>query len=145
MLRLAVHFGRKFAVWSTRGKTIVLTTHYLQEADALADRIAVINEGEIIAEGTPSEIKSQTSGKRIRCITALSVANLLQIPGVTDARQDREAVEIHAAKPSQWCVALLARDASLSGLEISQRGTGRSIPGAHSGQRRKRKSPDFHG
>ena len=36
-----------------RGKTVLLTTHYLQEADALADRIAVINQGEIIAEGTP--------------------------------------------------------------------------------------------
>ena len=35
-----------------RGKTVLLTTHYLQEADALADRIAVINQGEIVAEGT---------------------------------------------------------------------------------------------
>src|SRR5580704_12471362 len=63
-----------------RGKTVLLTTHYLQEADALADRIAVINQGEIIAEGTPAEIKSQTSGKRIRCITALSIPSLLEIP-----------------------------------------------------------------
>ena len=52
-----------------RGKTILLTTHYLQEADALADRIAVINQGEIIAEGTPAQIKAQTCGKRIRCIS----------------------------------------------------------------------------
>src|ERR1700693_1762264 len=74
------------------GKTVLLTTHYLEEADALADRIAVIHQGEIIAEGTPAEIKAQTSGKRIRCITALNVANLLQIPGVTSAKQDREAV-----------------------------------------------------
>ena len=44
-----------------RGKTVLLTTHYLQEADALADRVAVINQGEIIAEGTPSEIKAQTA------------------------------------------------------------------------------------
>ena len=38
----------------TRGKTVLLTTHYLQEADALADRVAVINKGESIAEGSPS-------------------------------------------------------------------------------------------
>ena len=50
----------------TRGKTVLLTTHYLQEADALADRVAVINKGEIIAQGTPSEIKAKTAGKRIR-------------------------------------------------------------------------------
>src|ERR1043165_7626750 len=41
----------------SRGKTILLTTHYLQEADALADRVVVINQGQIIAEGTPAEIK----------------------------------------------------------------------------------------
>jgi ABC-2 type transport system ATP-binding protein len=105
-----------------RGKTVLLTTHYLQEADALADRIAVINQGEIIAEGTPAEIKAQTSGKRIRCITALSVANLLQIPGVTDAKQDREVVEIHAGEAELVVRELLARDPKLSGLEITSAG-----------------------
>src|SRR5246127_4621529 len=48
-----------------RGKTVLLTTHYLQEADALADQVAVINKGEIIAEGSPSEIKAKTAGKGI--------------------------------------------------------------------------------
>ena len=105
-----------------RGKTVLLTTHYLQEADALADRIAVINQGEIIAEGTPAEIKAQTSGKRIRCITALSVTNLLQIPGVTDAKQDREVVEIHAGEAELVVRELLARDPNLSGLEITSAG-----------------------
>jgi ABC-2 type transport system ATP-binding protein len=105
-----------------RGKTVLLTTHYLEEADALADRIAVINQGEIIAEGTPSEIKAQTSGKRIRCLTSLSMASLLQIPGVTDARQDREAVEIHAREAEPVVRALLSRDPSLSGLEITSAG-----------------------
>jgi ABC-2 type transport system ATP-binding protein len=105
-----------------RGKTVLLTTHYLEEADALADRITVINQGSIIAEGTPSEIKAQTSGKRIRCITTLNVANLLQIRGVTSARQDREAVEIHAREAEPVVRELLARDASLTGLEISSAG-----------------------
>jgi ABC-2 type transport system ATP-binding protein len=105
-----------------RGKTVLLTTHYLEEADALADRIVVINQGTIIAEGTPSEIKAQTSGKRIRCITALTVASVLQIPGVTAARQDREAVEIHAREAEPVVRQLLARDASLSGLEITSAG-----------------------
>jgi ABC-2 type transport system ATP-binding protein len=105
-----------------RGKTVLLTTHYLQEADALADRIAVISQGEIIAEGTPSEIKAKTNGKRIRCITALNVPSLLQIPGVTDAKEDRGAVEIHAREAEPVVRALLARDPSLSGLEITAAG-----------------------
>ncbi len=45
----------------SRGKTILLTTHYLEEADALADRIVVINHGRVIANGTPAEIKQNTT------------------------------------------------------------------------------------
>jgi ABC-2 type transport system ATP-binding protein len=105
-----------------RGKTVLLTTHYLEEADALADRIAVINQGEIIAEGTPAEIKARTSGKRIRCVTALTVASLRQIPGVTEVTEDRERVEIHARQAEPVVRALLARDPALSGLEITSAG-----------------------
>jgi len=105
-----------------RGKTILLTTHYLQEADALADRIAVINQGQIIAEGTPAEIKAQTSGKRIRCVTRLSIPVLREIPGVSDVKQDREAVEIHAVEAEPVVRELLLRDPGLSGLEISSAG-----------------------
>jgi len=105
-----------------RGKTVLLTTHYLQEADALADRVAVINQGEIIAQGTPAEIKAQTSGKRIRCITSLDIHSLRQIPGVTEVKEDREAVEIHAGEAEPVVRELLARDATLSGLEITSAG-----------------------
>jgi len=106
----------------TRGKTVLLTTHYLQEADALADRVAVINQGAIIAQGTPSEIKAKTAGKRIRCITSLDLNILRQIPGVTEAKEDREAVEIHAIEAEPVVRELLARDARLSGLEITSAG-----------------------
>ena len=106
----------------SRGKTVLLTTHYLQEADALADRIAVLHQGEIIAEGTPAEIKAQTGGKRIRCITSLSVATLRQLRGVKEVREDREAVEIHAGDAEPIVRELLARDPSLSGLEITSAG-----------------------
>jgi ABC-2 type transport system ATP-binding protein len=106
----------------SRGKTVVLTTHYLQEADALADRVAVINKGEIIAEGTPATIKAQTAGKKIRCITSLNVNALRQIPGVTEVNQDREAVEIHAGIAEPVVRELLLRDASLSGLEVTSAG-----------------------
>jgi len=105
-----------------RGKTVLLTTHYLQEADALADRVAVINQGEIVAEGTPSEIKAKTAGKRIRCITSLAINTLRQIPGVTEAKEDREAVELHAIEAEPVVRELLARDAQLCGLEVTSAG-----------------------
>jgi len=105
-----------------RGKTVLLTTHYLQEADALADRVAVINKGEIIAEGTPAEIKAQTAGKKIRCITSVSLAELRRIAGVTEVREDREAVEIHTAEAEPVLRELFARDTSVSGLEVTSAG-----------------------
>lgn len=104
------------------GKTVLLTTHYLQEADALADRVAVIHRGEIIAAGTPADIKAKTSGKRIRCITQLSVAALRGIPGVADVREDRDAVEISAIEAEPVVRELLSRDAHLSGLEVTSAG-----------------------
>src|ERR1700688_424672 len=105
-----------------RGKTVLLTTHYLQEADALADRVAVINQGAIIAQGTPSEIKAKTAGKRIRCVTSLGVNALRQIPGVTEVKEDREAVELHATEAESIVRELLARDARLCGLEVTSAG-----------------------
>ncbi|HET7569333.1 MAG TPA: ABC transporter ATP-binding protein, partial [Gammaproteobacteria bacterium] len=69
--------GRR-AVWTAlreligAGRTIVLTTHYLEEADALADRIVVVNHGRVIAEGSPAEIKARAALVRIRCSTHLS-------------------------------------------------------------------------
>jgi ABC-2 type transport system ATP-binding protein len=105
-----------------RGKTVLLTTHYLEEADALADRIAVINQGSIVAAGTPAEIKAKTSGKRIRCITNLSLSALRRIPGVVEVHEDRDAVEICTSHAEPVIRQLLAQDAKLSELEITSAG-----------------------
>jgi len=105
-----------------RGKTVLLTTHYLQEADALADRVVVISKGSIIAEGTPSEIKARTAGRKIRCISGLDINAIRAMPGVLEVRQDREAIQIHVNNAEQVARELLLRDASLSGLEITSAG-----------------------
>ena len=52
------------------GATLLLTTQYLDEADALADRIAVIDHGSVIAEGTPAELKAATGGARLEVTSA---------------------------------------------------------------------------
>jgi len=106
----------------SHGKTVLLTTHYLQEADALADRVVVINKGEIIAEGTPSEIKARTSGRKIRCISKLSVEIIRSFPGVLNVKADREAFEINAMDAELVVRELLRHDDSLSGLEITSAG-----------------------
>jgi ABC-2 type transport system ATP-binding protein len=105
-----------------RGKTVLLTTHYLQEADALADRVVVINKGEIIAEGTPAEIKAKTAGKKIRCLSSLGIDAIRALPGVIEAHADREAVEISSAEAESVVRELLIRDSTVSGLEITSAG-----------------------
>ena len=105
-----------------RGKTILLTTHYLQEADELADRVVVINKGNVIAEGTPSEIKAKTAGRRIRCVTRLESGTIRMLPGVLDVRQDREAVEIQANDAESAVREMLNLDHQLSGLEVTSAG-----------------------
>lgn len=105
-----------------RGKTVVLTTHYLEEADALADRVAVINKGSIIAEGTPAQIKSRTAGKKIRCVTQLSAAVIRDIKGVIDVQSDREALVIQSNDPESVLRGLLSLDLEISGIEVTSAG-----------------------
>jgi ABC-2 type transport system ATP-binding protein len=105
-----------------RGKTVVLTTHYLEEADALADRVGVINKGTIIAEGTPAEIKSRTAGKKIRCITDLSPVVIKEMSGVSGVSQDRGAMVIHTSSAEEVLRGLLKLDLAVSGIEVSSAG-----------------------
>jgi ABC-2 type transport system ATP-binding protein len=104
---------------SAAGKTILLTTHYLQEADMLANRVVVINKGRLVTEGTPAEIRHRVSGRRIRCVTQLHPDLLRTLPSVSDVQQDREAVVILAEKPEAVVREMLLRDETLSGLEIA--------------------------
>jgi ABC-2 type transport system ATP-binding protein len=105
-----------------RGKTVLLTTHYLNEADALADRILVLNQGAIIAEGTPADIKARAMGKQIRCTSQLSLEQVKQIPGVLSVKADRNAFELQVNAAEPVVRELLQRDAWLANLEVTNGG-----------------------
>ncbi len=104
------------------GRTAVLTTHYLEEADALADRIAVIHQGRVVAEGTPSEIKSRTADRRIRCITSVSRGEVAALPGVVRADVSGQHLEILTARPEDVLRTLLALDPDLCDLHVTGAG-----------------------
>ena len=114
---------------AARGKTVLLTTHYLEEADALAHRIIVINKGRVICECTPAEVKSLGAAstgastsrtlKIIRCVTDLSTAALLAIPGVTTAEHAGDHVTINSTQPERTLRELLALDQNLHSLEVA--------------------------
>jgi ABC-2 type transport system ATP-binding protein len=105
-----------------RGKTVLLTTHYLEEADALADQVVVINKGAVIAQGTPAEIKALSCDKKIRCATRLELDLIRELPGVDRVKMDREVVEIQSAQVELVLRELLARDPGLSGIEVTSAG-----------------------
>lgn len=104
---------------AARGKTVLLTTHYLEEADALAHRIVVINKGRIVSEGTPSEIKSSTTGRKIRCHTTLTADYLRTLPTVTAVEASGEHITVTATHAENVVRAMLTADPNLSSLEIT--------------------------
>jgi ABC-2 type transport system ATP-binding protein len=82
------------------GKTVLLTTHYMYEADALCNRIAVIAHGEIVATGTPADLKSIVADRTVVEIEAFgapeeTIRRLREAPGVTSvAVEDREQAQV---------------------------------------------------
>ena len=103
---------------AAQGRSVLLTTHYLEEADALAGRIVMIGRGRVLAEGTPAEIKARVAGRKIRCRTALPLAEIAVLPGVRDARRQGELTELFAAEAERVVFELLGRDPALSALEV---------------------------
>jgi ABC-2 type transport system ATP-binding protein len=101
-----------------RGRSVVLTTHYLEEADALADRIVLLNEGRSIAEGSPSMIKARVQGRRIRCRTRLHTSEIDCMPGVKNVGSEDGLVEILTSRAEPVVRELLMRDSDLSDLEV---------------------------
>ncbi len=103
---------------AARGKTILLTTHYLEEADALASRIVVIQKGKAIAEGTPQELKAADGSRAIRCTTSLTDSFVSAIPGVTSVERDGNAMLVRTPAAEAVLRTMLENDATLSGLEV---------------------------
>lgn len=106
--------------FADKGKTIVLTTHYLEEADSLADRIMVMNEGEIVANSTPNDIHKEVSGSIIRCQTKLPPAHLQKLSAVASVSVSGRFSEVRSSDINKTVIELLALDPSLSDLSINQ-------------------------
>jgi ABC-2 type transport system ATP-binding protein len=104
---------------SAQGKTVLLTTHYLEEADALAHRIIVINKGRVIGAGTPAEIKRSNGGRTIRCRTRLSLELLQTLTSVSNVEFNEGGVVVTATDAETVVRQMLLRDETLSDLEIA--------------------------
>ncbi|UUZ82829.1 ABC transporter ATP-binding protein [Paenibacillus sp. P26] len=102
------------------GRTLILTTHYLEEADSLADRVVVINKGRLIADGTPAEVKASTSGKILSFTAGPGVTPRLvrALPGVTDASWSGRRVKLFSADTDRSLRELIRMEADIRDIEV---------------------------
>jgi ABC-2 type transport system ATP-binding protein len=119
--------GRR-SFWSSirqdaaKGRTVLFATHYLEEADAYADRIVLIRQGQIVADGTSSEIKAMSAGRTVRAtLPAASEAELAAIPGADSVELRGDTVLIHATD-SDAVARYLLTSTPAKDLEIIARG-----------------------
>src|SRR6266436_6316817 len=91
-------------------KTILMTTHYIEEAERLCDRVAIVDHGKVIALGTPRELKAHSGGAtriEVRLSKAESNGALKNLEGVADAREMDGTFVLHSQRPPQTIVSLV--------------------------------------
>ena len=109
------------------GNGVVLTTHYLEEAEALADRVCVMARGKVISEGSVDALRARVSMKRVRCTTRFSPADVVDWPGVAEATRDGDRLCISTEHAEAVVRQLLARDPDLAALEVRAAGLGEAF------------------
>jgi ABC-2 type transport system ATP-binding protein len=108
---------------SARGKTVIFATHYLEEADAYADRIVVLNRGRIAADGSAIQIKATVNGRAIRAtLPDVDVAEIAALPGVISVDRRGDTVHMSSADAEETLRGLLERYRSVRDLEVRSAG-----------------------
>jgi ABC-2 type transport system ATP-binding protein len=105
-----------------KGCGVLLTTHYLEEAEALADRVVVLDGGRVIAQGSVQSIRAHVAQRRIRCVSALDVDAIARWPNVRSATCNEGRIEIVADAAEPVVRRLLAEDPALGELEVERAG-----------------------
>jgi ABC-2 type transport system ATP-binding protein len=105
---------------AAEGKTVVFATHYLEEADAFADRIVLIARGSIVADGPATEIKAKAGSRTIRATLPVGdLQSLLALPGVMNVERHGETVVLSCADADAALPALFARFPEVRDVEAA--------------------------
>jgi ABC-2 type transport system ATP-binding protein len=103
------------------GRTVIFATHYLEEADAYADRVVFVRRGQIVADGTATEVKALASGRTVRAtLPGAAEADLLALTGVDSAEVRGDTVYLHGRDTDSIARYLLTNTAARD-LEITSR------------------------
>jgi ABC-2 type transport system ATP-binding protein len=120
--------GRQ-AFWATmrafaaRGKTVVFATHYLEEADAYADRAVLMAHGTVVADGPPTEIRARVGTRTIRAtLPSVDASELRRLPGVSSAERRGEVVVLRCSDSDVAIRALLSTYPDARDVEIAAAG-----------------------
>lgn len=104
-----------------RGKTIIFSTHYLQEADDVAERILLFKDGEIVADGTPKEIKSKLSKQSVSFIIEdFAPDHFYNLPGVTEVFRKNNRVFVVTEQTDDVLAYLFAGQLNVNGIQVEQ-------------------------
>ena len=104
------------------GCAVLLTTHYLEEAEALSDRVAVLARGRILAEGSVRQIRARVAQRRIRCVSGLAPETIGAWPEVRSVCRDGDRIEIVTDSAETVVRQLLFEDTGLAELEVQRAG-----------------------
>jgi len=126
---VAMDVESRRAFWSAmrafvaRDKTVLFATHYLEEADAYADRVVLMASGAIVADGPPTEIKAMVGSRRIRAtLPGADRALLAALPGVTDVDLRGEAISLVCSDSDLALRALLEASPDVRDIEVTGAG-----------------------
>ncbi|MGH2894425.1 MAG: ABC transporter ATP-binding protein, partial [Solirubrobacteraceae bacterium] len=113
-------FWEAMRAFAARGKTILFATHYLEEADANADRAVLMAHGQIVADGATTEIKARVGTRTIRgTLPGVDPARLRALPGVATAERHGDAIRLSCSDSDQAVRALLQAYPLVRDLEIT--------------------------
>jgi ABC-2 type transport system ATP-binding protein len=122
---VALDVEARRAFWATMrdfasgGRTIVFATHYLDEADAYADRVVLMANGVVVADGAPSEIRARVARRTIRAtLPDVAVTELAALAGVDRADRHGDTVELTCTDSDLAIRTLLATQPALHDIEI---------------------------
>lgn len=104
------------------GCSIVLTTHHLEEAEALANRVAVMTHGKLVASGTVDDIRAHVSRKSILCRTSVPIGTMRAWPEVLQVSEDSGRIQIVTRDAEGALRLLLAADAGVRDIEVRRAG-----------------------
>jgi ABC-2 type transport system ATP-binding protein len=111
-------FWKTMREFASRGKTVVFATHYLDEADAYADRAVLMAHGRVVADGPTNEIKAMVGTRTIRATVSAPLEDLERLPGVTGAERRGEAAVLTCTDSDAALRALLGRYSDARDIEV---------------------------